>query len=314
MPTIVRGPGPVTVAAMTVTGHRLPHGTATPRPHTVAVLLYEGMSPFETGIVSEVFGLDRPELGLDCWYELKVCAPAGAVRGLGGLMLHAAYGLAELSGADTVVVPGVTDVHGEVAAPVVVALRGAYERGARLVSICSGAFALAAAGLLDGRRAATHWRYARLLQQRYPSVQVDADVLYVDDGQVLTSAGSAAGLDLCLHLVRCDHGSAVANVVARRLVAAPYRDGGQAQFVEAAVPVGSQDGRVAAAMAYALGHLAQPLTVADLAAHVGLDPVTYRRHFRAAISTSPSAYRRAFRSRVTGHHPLSASGFAPAER
>jgi AraC family transcriptional regulator, transcriptional activator FtrA len=255
--------------------------------HRIAVLAFDGMSPFETAIVVEVFGLPRPELEVD-WYELVVCAAApGPLRTVGGMTLTAAYGLDAFAAADTLVVPGVPDVHGEVPGPVLDALRAAHARGARLVSICSGAFALAAAGILDGRIAATHWRYAEELQRRYPRVRVDPDVLYVDGGDVLTSAGSAAGLDLCLHLVRADHGAAVANAVARRLVIPPHRDGGQAQFIEAPVPPGGEDDGVARSMSWALAHLDEPITVPRLAREARMSTRSYLRHFTRASGTSP---------------------------
>jgi AraC family transcriptional activator FtrA len=255
------------------------------RGHTVAVLAYEGMSAFETGIVTEVFGLPRPELGVR-WYDLRVCAPA-PVRIVGGGVLHPAYGLGDFVRADTVIVPGVADVHGDPDPEVVAALRKAHDRGARVVSICSGAFALAAAGLLDGRRATTHWRYADLLRRRHPRVEVDPGVLYVDDGDVLTGAGSAAGLDLCVHVVRSDFGSAVANAVARRLVVRPHRDGGQAQFIEAPVTADPSDDRIARSMDWALEHLAEPLTVARLARQARMSSRTYLRHFTRCTGTSP---------------------------
>jgi AraC family transcriptional regulator, transcriptional activator FtrA len=259
---------------------------ARPR-HRIAVLAFDGMSPFETGIVVEVFGLDRPELDVD-WYELAVCAAdPGPLRTVGGLTLTAPFGLDAFAAADTLVVPGVADVHGAVPDAVLGALRTAHARGARLVSICSGAFALAAAGILDGRVAATHWRYARELQRRFPRVRVDPDVLYVDDGDVLTSAGSAAGLDLCLHLVRRDHGAAVANAVARRLVIPPHRDGGQAQFIEAPVPPGGDDDRVARSMSWALAHLDEPITVPRLARQASMSTRSYLRHFARTSGTSP---------------------------
>ncbi|MEW2474753.1 transcriptional regulator FtrA [Micromonospora gifhornensis] len=258
-----------------------------PVARTVAVLAYPGMSVFETGIVTEVFGLPRPELGVP-WYDLRLCAERpGPVPVIGGATLHSPYGLDVLAEAATVIVPGVCDVHATPSAQLVAALRHAHRAGARLMSICSGAFALAAAGLLDGRRATTHWRYADLLARRYPAVTVDPDVLYVDDGDVLTSAGSAAGLDLCVHVVRRDHGAAVANAVARRLVAAPHRDGGQAQFIEAPVPAGADDDRVAGSIAWALAHLAEPVTVARLARQAHMSPRTYLRHFARATGTSP---------------------------
>jgi AraC family transcriptional activator FtrA len=260
-----------------------------PSTHRVAVLAYPGGSGFETAVVAEVFGLARPELGPPR-YSLAVCAErAGPVPLLGGAQLVARYGLRTLAAADTVVVPGVPDVHGDPSPALVAALRRAHRRGARIVSICSGAFALAGAGLLDGRRAATHWRYAELLAERYPAVEVDAGVLYVDDGgNVLTSAGSAAGLDLCLHLVRRDCGPAYANEVARRLVVPPHREGGQAQFVPAPVAVGrTGDDPIAETMAWALGRLAEPMEVDDLARHANLAPRTFLRNFARASGTSP---------------------------
>nr|WP_078891155.1 helix-turn-helix domain-containing protein [Streptomyces sp. NRRL S-350] len=266
-----------------------------PEPvHDVAVYAFDGMAPFELGVVVEVFGLARPELsGLLAapWYGLKVCAdrPGTALDTVGGFALTARHGLDELAAADTVVVPGVPNPFGgEVSPALVAALRTAHERGARIVSICSGAFALAAAGLLDGRQATTHWRYAELLQQRHPTVRVDPDVLYVDNGDVLTSAGSAAGIDLCLHLVRRDHGARVANSVARRFVVSPHRDGGQAQYIEAAVrPVEGEDDGIARSMQWALDHLSSPLTISVLARAARMSDRSYLRHFTARNGTSP---------------------------
>ncbi|MFD6565043.1 transcriptional regulator FtrA [Micromonospora profundi] len=255
--------------------------------HRVAVLAYPGMSVFETGIVTEVFGLPRPEFDVD-WYDLVVCAERpGPVPVVGGASLHTTYGLAELAAARTVIVPGVPDVTADPSPELIAALRRAHHDGARIMSICSGAFALAGAGILDGRRATTHWRYAQLLARRYPRVQVDPDVLYLDDGDLLTSAGSAAGLDLCVHVIRRDHGAAIANAVARRLVIPPHRDGGQAQFVEAPVPAGTDDDRIAGSIDWALAHLAEPLTVARLARQAHMSPRTYLRHFALATGTSP---------------------------
>ncbi|MFD8704456.1 helix-turn-helix domain-containing protein [Kitasatospora sp. NPDC059648] len=276
-----------------------------PEPvHDVAVYAFEGMAPFELGVVVEVFGLARPELGgllAAPWYGLKVCAdrPGTALDAVGGFALTARHGLDDLAAADTVVIPGVRDAFSGVGAPsgrqaggvspgLVEALRTAHERGARIVSICSGAFALAAAGLLDGREATTHWRYAELLQQRYPRVRVNPGVLYVDNGDVLTSAGSAAGIDLCLHLVRRDHGAKVANSVARRFVVAPHRDGGQAQFIEAAVrPVEEDEDGIARSMQWALDHLSDPLTVSVLARAARMSDRSYLRHFTARNGNSP---------------------------
>ncbi|MEH1028676.1 transcriptional regulator FtrA [Micromonospora profundi] len=272
----------------TVTEPRRPSTRRGPADrHRVAVLAYPGMSVFETGIVTEVFGLPRPEFDVD-WYDLVVCAERpGPVPVVGGASLHTPYGLAELAAARTVIVPGVPDVTADPSPGLVAALRRAHRDGARIMSICSGAFALAGAGILDGRRATTHWRYAELLARRYPRVQVDPDVLYLDDGDLLTSAGSAAGLDLCVHVIRRDHGAAIANAVARRLVIPPHRDGGQAQFVEAPVPAGTDDDRIAGSIDWALAHLAEPLTVARLAQQAHMSPRTYLRHFAQATGTSP---------------------------
>ncbi|MFG3552818.1 transcriptional regulator FtrA [Micromonospora sp. NPDC047557] len=272
---------------MPKTARRLPTPRQPAAGHRVAVLAYPGMSVFETGIVTEVFGLPRPEFDVD-WYDLVICAEKpGPVPVVGGVSLHTPYGLAELAAARTVIVPGVPDVTADPSPALVAALRRAHTRGARIMSICSGAFALAGAGLLDGRRATTHWRYAELLARRYPRVEVDPDVLYLDDGDLLTSAGSAAGLDLSVHVVRRDHGAAIANAVARRLVIPPHRDGGQAQFVEAPVTADPGDDRIAASIDWALAHLAEPLSIARLAGRAHMSPRTYLRHFTRATGTSP---------------------------
>ncbi|MGW0240494.1 transcriptional regulator FtrA [Micromonospora chalcea] len=278
---------------------------------TVSVLAYEGMSVFETGIVTEVFGLPRPEFDVP-WYELTVCAEApGAVRLVGGATLHTDHGLDVFAGAGTLIVPGVADVHADPSPRLTAALRAAHRRGARIVSICSGAFALAGAGLLDGRRATTHWRYADLLARRHPAVRVDPDVLYVDHGDVLTGAGSAAGLDLCVHLVRRDHGPTIANAVARRLVVPPHRDGGQAQFVEAPVPADPGDDRLAASMSWALANLTAEITVARLAGQAHMSPRTYLRHFARATGTTP--IRWLIDRRLQASLPLLETTSAPIE-
>lgn len=278
---------------------------------TVAVLAFDGMAPFELGCVVEFFGLPRPELDVP-WYDLKVCAETPEpLRVVGGFTMQAAHGLDVLAGAGTVIVPGVADVRGEVSGELVEALRLAHGRGARMVSICSGAFALAAAGLLDGREATTHWRYADLLQRRHPAVRVNPSVLYVDDGDVLTSAGSAAGLDLLVHLVRTDHGPNVANAVARRLVVPPHREGGQAQFIEAAVTPVTDDGGVARAMGWALEHLAEPIGVADLAGVAHMSQRSFIRHFKRHTGTSP--LRWVISQRVAASLSMLESTAAPVE-
>jgi AraC family transcriptional regulator, transcriptional activator FtrA len=258
--------------------------------HRVAALVFDGVAAFELGVVVEVFGLDRPELDVPEWYELTVCSPdPPPLRAVGGFSVVPAAGLEAAARADTVIVPAWPAARGAVPRDVVDALRAAHARGARLVSICSGAFVLAATGLLDGRRAATHWRYADALRAAHPEVEVDEQVLYVDHGTVLTSAGSAAGIDLCLHLVRRDHGTAVANHVARRLVVPPHREGGQAQFIERPI-ADAGDGRLGAATEWALAHLDRPITVADLAARAFMSVRTFNRRFGAAFGRSPMAW------------------------
>ncbi|MER6948827.1 helix-turn-helix domain-containing protein [Nonomuraea sp. NPDC000554] len=281
------------------------------RPRTVAVLAFDGMAPFELGCVVEIFGLPRPDLDVP-WYDLSVCAEtSGPLRVVGGFSMRAEHGLDVLAAAGTVIVPGVADVRGTVSGELVEALRAAHARGARVVSICSGAFALAAAGLLDGREATTHWKYADLLQRRFPAVSVNPSVLYVDGGDVLTSAGSAAGLDLLIHLVRKDHGPNVANAVARRLVIPPHRDGGQAQFIEAAVTPVEDDDAIARAMAWALGNLARPIAVADLAAVAHMSERSFIRHFKRQTGTSP--LRWVISQRVAASLPLLETTAAPVE-
>ena len=237
----------------------------------------------------EVFGLDRPELEVPWWYELLVAAehPGPLPATAGGFSVNVEHGLEALERADTIVVPG---WHGDPSKDVVAAVRAAHDRGARLVSICSGAFLLAATGLLDGGEAATHWRYAPALAERHPDVRVNADVLYVDAGSVLTSAGSAAGIDLCLHIVRLDHGAAVANAVARRLVIPPHRDGGQAQLIEAPMPTHPDDDPIAAVMAWALERLDQPLDLSALAGRAYMSVRTFTRRFRKATGTTPGRW------------------------
>jgi AraC family transcriptional activator FtrA len=250
----------------------------------IVALVPERVPAFELGIVVEVFGLARPELELPSWYSLTICAerPGAHESSTGGFGFHIEHGLEALRGADTVIVPGWS---GEVSD----ALLAALPRDARYVSICSGAFLLAAAGLLDGREVATHWRYAERLARLYPRVRVNPDVLYVDEGDVLTSAGSAAGIDLCLHVVSCDHGRAIANRVARRLVIPPHRDGGQAQLIELPVPTAADD-PIAGVMEWALERLHEPLALSTLAARAYMSVRTFTRRFQAATGTSPGRW------------------------
>ena len=263
------------------------------RRHTVAVAVSHGVSPFALGVACEVFGIDRSaELGVD-WYRFKECAvDEPPIRTEVGLTVDAPFGLDALARADTVIVPP----PGRVIEPrpeLLVALRRAHARGARLVSVCTGAFALAAAGLLDGRRATTHWMYAEELSRRFPAVIVDPGVLYVDEGDILTSAGSAAGIDVCLHVVRNDFGAEVAAHVAREMVVQPHRDGGQAQFIDMPVieTVELTDGdRFAATLAWAQSHLDGDLSVAMLARRSAMSPRTLARRFVERTGTTPGQW------------------------
>lgn len=249
--------------------------------HRVVALALPHVVAFDLAIPAQVFGhgdeIDR--------YDFSVCSQApGLVPSTTGFAVHVPFGLDALADANTVIVPGYAP-HDEPETPVLEALRAAAARGGRVVSVCTGAFALAAAGLLDGRRATTHWRNAPELAARHPNVDVDPDVLYLDDGAVATSAGVAAGIDLCLHLVRSDHGAQAAARIARRMVVAPHREGGQAQFLQRPVPV-TGDG-LAATCAWALERLNEPLTVADLARHAGWAPRTFARRFVSETGTTP---------------------------
>ncbi|MDY7106240.1 MAG: helix-turn-helix domain-containing protein [Actinomycetota bacterium] len=261
---------------------------ARPRDHVVVGLATGHLSPLELAIPAEVFGYPydwRPSP----WYDFRLASagPDGEpISVFGGFDLTAHHGLDALEHADTVVVVPTYD-RAETAEPVVEALRAAHARGARLVSICSGTFVLANAGLLDGRRATTHWWYTDELAARFPTIDVQPDVLFVDDGDVLTSAGSAAGIDLCLHLVRLDHGAAVANTMAKALVVPPHRDGGQAQYIDhPAVPDPVGHG-LTDVMAWALEHLDDDLSVDLLAERAALSPRTFARRFRQEIGTTP---------------------------
>jgi AraC family transcriptional regulator, transcriptional activator FtrA len=234
-----------------------------PANRLVVVLVADRLALFEFGIVMEVFGLRRLELGVP-WYDVAVVsfdpAPLTATSGVQVFPTHSTRMLAK---AGTIVIPGWRDLETPPDPHVVKAVAAAHARGARVVSVCSGAFVLAAAGLLDGKRATTHWRHSDTLARCYPRVQVDPSVLYVENDRVYTSAGSAAGIDLCLHIVRQDYGSDIANQVARRMVVSPHRDGGQAQFVAAAMP--PVEGSLAPLMEWATARLDQPLSAEALA-------------------------------------------------
>ena len=257
----------------------------------VVALAYDGLCTFEFGIAIEVFGLPRPEMGPD-WYRFAVCAvDRGPMRAVGGFQVVADGGLELLEDAGTIIIPG---WRGAQAAPIppalIESLRRAHGRGVRLMSICSGVFVLAAAGLLTGRRATTHWHHVERLSAAYPEIRVEPDVLYVDEGSVLTSAGSAAGIDLCLHVVRRDFGAEVANRLARRLVVPPHREGGQAQFIERPMPPAREGIRLGPLFDRMRTRLAEEQTVADLAAETGMSVRTFLRRFKAATGVPPGEW------------------------
>lgn len=255
----------------------------------VAALVYDGLCTFEYGVAVEVFGLPRPELGPD-WYRFASCAvEPGPLRAVGGLRVDADAGLELLETADLIVAPGWKGVEVEPPAALVAALSRAHARGARLMSICSGVFVLAATGLLDGCRVTTHWRYAEALRAKHPTLQFDDNVLYVDQGRILTSAGSAAGLDLSLHVVRRDFGPDVANQVARRLVLPAHRNGGQRQYVERPVPE-REDARLSDVLAHVRARPDQPITVAGMARLAAMSERTLHRRFLETVGEPPASW------------------------
>jgi transcriptional regulator GlxA family with amidase domain len=264
---------------------------------TVAAVIDQGALTFDFAIPCEVFGLDRSDI-VDPWYEfLVVAAGRRRVRTQTGFVLEAPNGLEALERADTIVVPGWSDPEDEPSAELTQALRGAHDRGARIVSLCTGAFVLGAAGLLDGRRATTHWMYAERLQRRYPQVLLEPDVLYVTDGRVLTSAGTAAGIDLCLHLVACDHGVDVAATVARRLVMPLYRAGGQVQYVDEPIAPSFANG-LSTLLDWGRANLAAGISVEDLARKGAMSRRTLARRFQATLGLGPGEWLQRERLRL----------------
>ncbi len=259
-------------------------------PHRVVALAYDGLCTFEFGVAVEIFGLPRPEMG-DNWYHFAVAAvDEGELRATGGIRVVAEGGLALLAEAQTIVVPGWRGAQSPVPAALCVALQDAWQRGCRIISICSGVFVLAAAGLLDGRKATTHWRYTDWLRERYPAIMVLEDVLYYDEGNVMTSAGSAAGIDLCLHVVREDFGLEAANTVARRLVVQPHRDGSQSQQLIRPVARTRESRQLGQLFDFLHQQLAENHTVASLAQRTGMSPRTFLRRFQEFTGTTPARW------------------------
>ena len=254
------------------------------RPRSVALLAYEGQCLFEFATALELLG-DRSDLFGDDWYRLCVCAlEPQPLRSDFGLIIEAAGSVETLLSSEMVIVAGwrMTEAP-EILCDV---LRQAHEAGARIVSICTGSFLLAAAGLLDGRRATTHWLHADELAKAYPRVEVDADALYVDEGDIVTSAGSTAGIDMLLHLIRRDYGVACSNAVARGMVSPPHREGGQAQFIERSV-LGPPDAPLGHLLDFVRANLAEQHQVEDLARHAGMSPRTFFRRFKGLTGMSP---------------------------
>jgi transcriptional regulator GlxA family with amidase domain len=261
----------------------------------VAVVAFDGISPFHLSVPCVVFGEDRSAGGVPC-FDLRVCAAEpGALATTAGFTIAAPHGLDALDAADIVVVPSWRDVDEAPPAALVSALRAAHARGAQLIGLCLGAFVLAAAGLLDGRPATTHWGWADAFARRYPNVRLDPDVLYVDDGNVLTSAGTAAGIDCCLHVLRKRCGARAASYVARRLVVPPHRQGSQAQFVERPIAADARDSRLAGLLDWVASNPREPHTLDSLAERMHMSRRTFTRRFRQATGTTVGAWLVAMR-------------------
>jgi transcriptional regulator GlxA family with amidase domain len=254
----------------------------------VAVVVLDGFTPFEMGVVCEVFGVDRTDDGLPAYDFAVVASQPGPVRSSVGFTIETAFGLDRLAEADLVVISAVSDEWLAASFPEALldTMRATVARGGRVLSVCTGAFALGAAGLLDGRRCTTHWRYAKELSRRHPAAIVNPSVLYVDEDPVITSAGTAAGIDACLHLVRKEQGTRVANGIARRMVVPPHRDGGQAQYVDRPLAPVSCD-TLAEVIGWMERHLDQQVTVRQLAARARMSPRTFARRFVQETGTTP---------------------------
>jgi len=275
-----------TVAVLTTTGIFPPMFN---NAGLVAILAYDGLCTFEFGIAVEIFGLPRPEFDFP-WYRHRIVSvDASPMQVSEGIQIVSSFGLDSLSEARTIIIPGWRNRDEKPPQALLDALCDAHQRGARLLSICSGVFVLAAAGLLNGKRATTHWRYTDELANRYPEIAVDPNVLYIDSGQIITSAGSAAGIDACLHLISRDYGTHIANIVARRLVIAPQRSGGQIQFIPFPVAQKPRD-EIASVLDWALQNLHCNLSVRQMAQQALMSERTFLRRFREALGTTPGAW------------------------
>ena len=254
----------------------------------IALLAFPGIRAFDVSVITEVWGVDRTDRGVPAFDLRRTAAQPTAIPLRGGLTLTPDRTLAWLTRADLIVVPGLDDHVTPAPAPVLDALRRAHAAGTPIAALCGGAFTLAQAGLLDGRQAVTHWNLTGLLRTHHPQVTVVQDALFLHDDNIWTSAGTAAGIDLCLHLVRSTHGAEAAATIARSMVTAPFRTGTQAQFIEHPTPHTDRDAdTLASVRVHALTHLAEPHTVATLADHAGMSPRSFARHFQATTGTTP---------------------------
>lgn len=283
----------------------------TPESQLVVAVAYDRLCTFEFGCVVEMFALHRPELGVP-WYRFAVCSgERGPLRAAGGVTISAPHSLRILDQAHTIIVPGWRDADEPPPEALVRKIRAAHQHGARICSICSGVFVLAAAGILEGKTVTTHWRYAERLQQRYPGLTVEPNALYVDQGSVVTSAGSAAGLDMLVHLVRRDYGPKIANMVAQRLVIPPHRDGDQAQFVPR--PVAQEEaGRLARLLDWVRSDLSAGHSLASMAKRASMSPRTLLRRFKEATGLAPGEWL--IRERISLARELLESGKLPIAR
>ncbi|NKI70614.1 helix-turn-helix domain-containing protein [Collimonas pratensis] len=260
------------------------------KKHTVAVVVFEGISPFHLSVPCMVFGDDLARLGVPR-YRLLICGtPTGLVPTMSGFNIEVQHDLSALQEADTVIVPAWRDPDERPPELLLQALRSAHARGARIVGLCLGAFVLAEAGLLDGRAASTHWVWSEDFARKYPKVKLDQKVLYVDDGDILTSAGTAAAIDCCLHLLRRDHGADVANRIARRMVVAPHRHGGQAQYIEQPLPASGGSDALTVTLDWAIEHLEQPLCLDVLAERAAMSRRNFTRRFKLKTGTTVSQW------------------------
>ncbi|MGB3625841.1 MAG: helix-turn-helix domain-containing protein [Henriciella sp.] len=273
---------------MTTKLKRKPNGAG---GHRVVTVAYDRLWPLEFGIAVEIFGWARPEIIHVPWYDHVVAGPTAPIRTLGGMTMQPELGYEAMETAETVIVPAWRDIHERPPEDLLDALRKAYANGARIISFCTGAFVLAHAGLLSGRRATTHWRDLPVLKESFPDIEIVEDVLYVDEGDVITSAGSSAAVDCSLHVIRLDYGAEIANTIARSLVTPPHREGGQSQYIEA--PYQVRPGQsVSATLEWARERLDQPVSITELADHAGMSERTFLRRFREGTGVTPLKWLR----------------------